>query len=143
MSESIRNITLDERSIKPRTKEVVHERNVAIADLLDDNVFEPTCIHCGPYDVVLSVMQSLFAPSTSPSTSLSSSALAAAPPLRRGVSDSSASELSSESDSRRGDSDSRRDMPPLVLLSHAKSVEVSDLLKQKVRHPRDLGVVRL
>ena len=94
-------------------------------------------------DVVLSVMQSLFAPSTSPSTSMSSSALAAAPPLRRGVSDSSASELSSESDSRRGDSDSRRDMPPLVLLSHAKSVEVSDLLKQKVRHSRDLGVVRL
>lgn len=58
MSEYIQNITLDEHSIKPRSQEVTHERNVAIADLIDHNVFEPTCIHCGPYDVVLSVKDS-------------------------------------------------------------------------------------
>lgn len=55
MSETIQKITLDEGSIRPRSPEVAHERNVAIADLLDENCFEPTCMHAGPYDLRLSV----------------------------------------------------------------------------------------
>lgn len=53
--ERIVAITLDEGSIKSRKPEVEHERNVAIADLLDDNVFEATCLQCGPYNVHLRI----------------------------------------------------------------------------------------
>jgi uncharacterized protein (UPF0262 family) len=56
MSERIRTITLDESSLRgKRSAEAEHERNVAIADLLDENVFEPRCMHKGPYGVHLSV----------------------------------------------------------------------------------------
>jgi len=56
MSERISNITLDESSIKKkRSIEAENERNVAIADLLDENTFEPKCMQNGPYSVHLSV----------------------------------------------------------------------------------------
>jgi len=55
MTERINRITLDEGSIKHRTMEVEHERSVAIADLLGDNVFEPVGMNCGPYDVHLRI----------------------------------------------------------------------------------------
>jgi len=54
MSEHIENITLDS-SIKPRTPEILNERNVAMADLLDENRFEPTCMKAGPYGLHLSI----------------------------------------------------------------------------------------
>jgi uncharacterized protein (UPF0262 family) len=54
MSERIAKIELDQRAT-PRSKEAVHERNVAIADLLDENRFEPKCMQDGPYDIVLGV----------------------------------------------------------------------------------------
>ena len=53
--EHIANITLDESSIKKRSKQAQHERDVAIADLLDDNCFEPLCMKSGPYNVVLGI----------------------------------------------------------------------------------------
>lgn len=56
MSERIYKITMDESSIKKkRSAEAENERNVAIADLLDENVFEPSCMHNGPYNIHLSV----------------------------------------------------------------------------------------
>ncbi len=53
--ERIASITLDESSMKKRSKEAEHERNVAIADLLDDNCFEPKCMKSGPYDIKLGI----------------------------------------------------------------------------------------
>lgn len=55
--ERIAKITLDESSIGHRTMEVEHERSVAIADLLGDNVFEPAQMKSGPYDVHLSIQE--------------------------------------------------------------------------------------
>ena len=54
MSERIAKIELDQRATT-RSKEATHERNVAIADLLDENTFEPMCMQDGPYDIVLGV----------------------------------------------------------------------------------------
>jgi uncharacterized protein (UPF0262 family) len=56
MSERITHITLDETSMKKtRSPEAENERDVAIADLLDDNIFEPKCMKNGPYKVHLSI----------------------------------------------------------------------------------------
>lgn len=52
--EYIEAITLDS-SIRPRSDIVENERNVAIADLIDHNVFEPKCMTNGPYHVGLSI----------------------------------------------------------------------------------------
>lgn len=48
-------ITLDESSMKKRSQEAEHERNVAIADLLDENTFQPHCMKGGPYELFLSI----------------------------------------------------------------------------------------
>jgi len=55
MSNHLTKITLDEGSIKKRSAEVEHERNVAIADLLDENSFQPHCMKGGPYELFLSI----------------------------------------------------------------------------------------
>jgi uncharacterized protein (UPF0262 family) len=55
MSDRLIKITLDEGSIKKRSAEVEHERNIAIADLLDENMFQPLCMKGGPYELFLSV----------------------------------------------------------------------------------------
>ncbi len=54
MTERLNNLRLG-TSIRPRSLEIENERNVAIADLLDENKFEPTCMTCGPYELLLSV----------------------------------------------------------------------------------------
>ena len=56
MSERIAKITLDEASIKKRSMEAEHEKSVAIADLLGENLFEPVCMTDGPYNVHLSIV---------------------------------------------------------------------------------------
>lgn len=53
--ERIANITLDESSMKKRSPEAENERNVAIADLLDENSFEPNCMNSGPYNVQIAI----------------------------------------------------------------------------------------
>lgn len=53
-SERLTNIRLA-TSIRPRSPEIENERNVAIADMLDENSFEPTCMCAGPYDLLLGV----------------------------------------------------------------------------------------
>lgn len=55
MNERIANITLDESSFKHRSPEAEHERNVALTDLLHENLFQPQCMQSGPYDISLSV----------------------------------------------------------------------------------------
>lgn len=56
MSERICKITLDENSMKKkRSPEAENERDLAIADLLDENVFEPKCMQNGPYKIHLSI----------------------------------------------------------------------------------------
>lgn len=52
--EHIASIELDRRA-PTRSKEAEHERSVAIADLLDENVFEPLCMADGPYHIILGV----------------------------------------------------------------------------------------
>ncbi len=48
-------ITLDEGSIGRSGPDVEHERAVAIYDLIEENVFEPTGHDCGPYALHLSI----------------------------------------------------------------------------------------
>lgn len=55
MSERIEKISLDETSMKKRSKEAEHERDVAINDLLHENCFEPRCMNSGPYNVELGI----------------------------------------------------------------------------------------
>jgi uncharacterized protein (UPF0262 family) len=57
MTERIATITIDESSIKKRSMEAEHEKTVAIADLLGDNLFEPVCMRDGPYNVGLSIVE--------------------------------------------------------------------------------------
>jgi uncharacterized protein (UPF0262 family) len=53
--ERIEKITLDERSLVRRSPEVEHERQVAIYDLLEENVFSPKGTFTGPYDLHLRI----------------------------------------------------------------------------------------
>ena len=49
------SITLDERTIVRRTREIEQERDVAIYDLLETNSFAPAGSQGGPYRLVLGV----------------------------------------------------------------------------------------
>ena len=51
----ITNIYLDEKSVTRRAAHVVHERNVAVYDLLDENYFKPKGGPNGPFDLHLSI----------------------------------------------------------------------------------------
>ena len=51
----IAKFTLNEKGVKRRSPEAEHERNVALTDLLHDNVFQPTCMKEGPYEVGLGI----------------------------------------------------------------------------------------
>lgn len=54
-TERIAHITIDESSMNKRSSAAQHERDVAIADLLDENDFQPRCMHSGPYDIHLAI----------------------------------------------------------------------------------------
>lgn len=51
----IASIELDERTVVRRTREIEQEREIAIYDLLEGNVFHPVGSAGGPYKLVLSV----------------------------------------------------------------------------------------
>lgn len=53
--ERIRSIHLQGSIKNLRSVEAEHERDVAIADILHENVFDPIAIECGPYDVNLTI----------------------------------------------------------------------------------------
>jgi uncharacterized protein (UPF0262 family) len=55
MTERIAHIALDEASVSRRSQEAEHERQVAMADLMGDNQFEPAGMQSGPYDVLLRI----------------------------------------------------------------------------------------
>ncbi len=81
--EYITAITVDSGSIKPRSAVVENERNVAIADLIDQNVFEPKCMTCGPYHVGLSIEDGrLVMNVTSPSQEQNAKVVLSVAPLR-------------------------------------------------------------
>jgi uncharacterized protein (UPF0262 family) len=48
-------VKLEERTSIPRTREVEHEREIALYDLVEDNSFRPAGSHGGPYRLVLGV----------------------------------------------------------------------------------------
>ena len=50
-------ITLDERSIVRRTREIEQERDIAIYDLLETNSFRPEGSHGGPYRLELGIAE--------------------------------------------------------------------------------------
>lgn len=49
------SITLDDSAIIRRAPHIEAERSTAIADLIANNYFAPSCVEAGPYDVFLSV----------------------------------------------------------------------------------------
>jgi uncharacterized protein (UPF0262 family) len=51
----IATIELDERTVVRRTREIEQEREIAIYDLLEANMFKPANSAGGPYKVVLAV----------------------------------------------------------------------------------------
>ena len=50
-------VTLDERTSVHRTREIEHERDIALYDLLEANSFRPVGSHGGPYQLVLGIGQ--------------------------------------------------------------------------------------
>ncbi len=49
------SIDIDELSLAPATRDVEHERQVAIFDLLEENSFQPEGAACGPYALKISL----------------------------------------------------------------------------------------
>ena len=62
MADAVRHwldeVVIDEVSLAPASPEQEHERNVAIADLLKDNVFEPEGGQGGPYQLRIGLLES-------------------------------------------------------------------------------------
>lgn len=54
-TQRIANLHLDERSVVYRSRDVEHERAIAIYDLLEDNHFGPTSGAVGPFDLHLGI----------------------------------------------------------------------------------------
>ncbi len=52
----LRAVHIDETSLVPASREVQHEREVAIFDLLEANAFRPEGAPEGPYDLALSLV---------------------------------------------------------------------------------------
>ncbi len=49
-------VEIDEQSLAPATRDVEHERQVAIFDLLEENVFQPEGAEHGPYALKISLL---------------------------------------------------------------------------------------
>ena len=49
-------VEIDEQSLAPATRDVEHERQVAIFDLLEDNSFQPEGAEAGPYALKISLV---------------------------------------------------------------------------------------
>lgn len=52
----VAEVHLDTESIIPVTPDIDHERNVAIYDLIDENIFSPTGHQGGPYALYISLV---------------------------------------------------------------------------------------
>ncbi len=51
----LESVEIDELSLAPATRDVEHERQVAIFDLLEENSFQPEGATCGPYALKVSL----------------------------------------------------------------------------------------
>jgi uncharacterized protein (UPF0262 family) len=51
----LKGVTLEERTAVRRTRDIEHEREIALYDLLDANSFHPVGSKGGPYELVLGV----------------------------------------------------------------------------------------
>ena len=49
-------IEIDEQSLAPATRDIEHERQVAIFDLLEENLFQPEGAEQGPYALRISLL---------------------------------------------------------------------------------------
>jgi uncharacterized protein (UPF0262 family) len=52
----LQTVQIDEASLAPMTRDVEHERQVAIFDLLEENYFQPEEADGGPYDLVIALV---------------------------------------------------------------------------------------
>ncbi len=52
----LQTVQIDEASLAPMTRDVEHERQVAIFDLLEQNYFQPVDADAGPYDLIISLI---------------------------------------------------------------------------------------
>ena len=52
----LQSVQIDEASLAPMTRDVEHERQVAIFDLMEENYFQPVDAETGPYDLVISLI---------------------------------------------------------------------------------------
>ena len=57
----LQSVQIDEASLAPMTRDVEHERQVAIFDLLEQNYFQPEGAACGPYDLMISLIDARLA----------------------------------------------------------------------------------
>lgn len=53
----LKTVEIDETSLAAASRDVEHERQVAIFDLLEDNVFSPAGAERGPFDLKLSLIE--------------------------------------------------------------------------------------
>jgi uncharacterized protein (UPF0262 family) len=52
----LQTVQIDEASLAPMTRDVEHERQVAIFDLLEENYFQPEDAEGGPYDLTIALI---------------------------------------------------------------------------------------
>ncbi len=57
----LRSVEIDEASLAPTSRDVEHERQVAIFDLLEQNYFQPDGAEAGPYELKLSLVDNRLA----------------------------------------------------------------------------------
>ena len=53
----LQSVVIDDASLAAASRDVEHEREVAIFDLLEENLFEPSGAETGPYDLKLSLIE--------------------------------------------------------------------------------------
>ena len=57
----LRNVTIDEAALGAASRDQEQERQIAIFDLVEDNVFEPEEAQGGPYDLSLTMVENKLA----------------------------------------------------------------------------------
>ena len=57
----LRAVEIDEASLAPNSRDVEHERQVAIFDLLESNYFQPEGADSGPYDLAIALIDNRLA----------------------------------------------------------------------------------
>jgi uncharacterized protein (UPF0262 family) len=61
LSHRLRAVEIDDVSLAPASRDVEHDRQVAIFDLLEDNLFRPEGAQGGPYDLRIALVENRLA----------------------------------------------------------------------------------